>query len=93
MSAHTPAPWRAWQERAPHGPWFVDLGANACGGELLIGFKPGGEPDEANARLIAAAPDMLAALKAIIEADEDSDDTAVLQIARTACARAEGRQP
>ncbi len=63
MSEHTPGPWVAWQERAPNGPWMVEMGA----GELHIGFLPNGAPDEANARLIAAAPDLLAALRLLME--------------------------
>lgn len=63
---HTPGPWRVTlpdecivtnddgHEVADCSMWYEDLPA-VCA---------------ANARLIAAAPDMLAALKAIIDADE-----------------------
>ena len=47
---HTPGPWRALS----HGQWVVP-GVALCGS---------GELSEANARLIAASPDMLEALNA-----------------------------
>lgn len=69
MNAHTPGPWEAgrnpkwdagrsngWVVRPagefPHGRWIADCG------------YPGEPEREANARLIAAAPEMLEALKA-----------------------------
>ena len=57
------------------------------------------ECQEANARLIAAAPDLLAALEALVgeadlgEVDLDDDDRAKLEQARAAIARATGVQP
>lgn len=71
MSKHTPGPWEVGQQRRfeeltprwiirpegefPHGLWIAD------GGWI------GHEETEANARLIAAAPDLLAALKEAVE--------------------------
>lgn len=65
------------------GPWIVELGNQISTHE----FQPVGVAhvmrqggcEEANARLIAAAPDMLEALQAIVEADGQPDE--VLQIA------------
>ncbi len=57
------------------------------------------ECQEANARLIAAAPDLLAALEALVgeadlgEVDLDDDDRAKLEQARAAIAKATGGQP
>lgn len=68
--SHTPGPWKAtgqWirQEQAAPGTW-----------PRLIAFasddenrepKPLREESEANARIIAAAPDLLVALKALVD--------------------------
>ncbi len=65
MSAHTPGPWRV--ERQNPSP--------TTGEWMIAGTKPGylaevrdcGSGDvQANARLIAAAPDLLAALQALV---------------------------
>lgn len=54
---HTPGPWSVYE--ADDGDWHVVAGDD---GELEIaGFVDGGE---ANARLIAAAPDLLAIARA-----------------------------
>lgn len=55
MTQHTPGPWFAHN---------VGLGPNGAG---PFTYPLGNDPDKAaaNARLIAAAPDMLAALKAL----------------------------
>ena len=56
------------------------------------------EESAANARLIAAAPDLLAALEALVgeadlgEVDLDDDDRAKLEQARAAIAKATGGQ-
>ena len=65
MSAHTPGPWRPWKVEYSEGDeWEVLAGAN-----LPIAYISGwaGYSTEVNARLIAAAPDLLAALAGIIE--------------------------
>lgn len=59
---HTPGPWEAWQESAPNGPWIVQMGDY----QLYVGIYPDGQPDEANARLIAAAPLMYDMLTAVL---------------------------
>ena len=58
MSAHTPGPWKV--EYSEGDEWEVLAGAN-----LPIAYISGwaGRSIEANARLIAAAPDLLVALK------------------------------
>lgn len=60
MSKHTPGPWTYL--RNPEGTrWIIDAGAFHA-----IAATAGYEPDnEANARLIAAAPEMLDALEAV----------------------------
>jgi hypothetical protein len=81
-SSHTPGPWKAdglTVESITHG--------NIC---LVNLARPKG-PTEANLRLIAAAPDLLAALRKIVS---DGDFTAPEGMKRIACdaiAKAEGR--
>lgn len=59
MSAHTPGPWRREQNR--RGQWEV-FGATES---IVCRVANWTQPiDDANARLIAAGPDLIAALKA-----------------------------
>ena len=67
MSDHTPGPWRDWNESlgavmAPRSK-DADWGSRAV---ALVAQWPSAEERAANARLIAAAPDMLAALKGVV---------------------------
>lgn len=68
MSAHTPAPWY-WSDNVP------DFPKNHCIIVDADGFTIA-EPSpmsEADARLIAAAPDLLACLLDVLDADGDLD--------------------
>jgi hypothetical protein len=64
MSAHTPGPWSASGQGCAYvlggNPSFVVADCNAD--------RPHRAEDFANARLIAAAPDLLAALEACVDA-------------------------
>lgn len=70
QTKHTPGPWRAEQVRMggpsnPYLAWSVQ-GKGGCVAEIrYTGIHPKNQigEDEANARLIAAAPDLLAALE------------------------------
>jgi hypothetical protein len=68
-TGHTPGPWTTYHGRAT--PWWKVLAegrdvADVEGGEITVYNDPNHpEAVEANARLIAAAPDLLAALKAV----------------------------
>jgi hypothetical protein len=62
-SKHTPGPWKAQPREGIEGQWEV---VSACKiGWLIAAAAPDidGDPDEANARLIAAAPELLEALE------------------------------
>ena len=93
---HTPGPWRVRKDEP--GKWLLKQEGN--GGLYLFDLRecPGIAATDANARLIAAAPDLLAALRALITewdrpreipADPDWCDAIVGQ-ARAAIAKAEG---
>jgi hypothetical protein len=91
---HTPGPWSLSEKyhsvnvRAVDGPYVADCNASAA-----IGW----ETKQANAHLISAAPDMLAALKTLDSIErgmqgwhEDAKAEAWAK-ARAAIAKAEGR--
>lgn len=79
MSRHTPGPWVSFGTRRAHGaPGFEGLvrvdGATGAGNVIALVCTGGpgaasGDKDgiEANARLIAAAPELLAALRDLVE--------------------------
>jgi hypothetical protein len=65
MSAqHTPGPWFAVQPKHANGWWVVSTDPEGCDG---VDDSGDGGFEEANARLIAAAPEMLEALKECAE--------------------------
>ena len=94
MTQHTPGPWRvAFGNRLEvHGP------KDEIGWPASIVYNAGlctSEEAQANARLIAAAPDMLAALQDIMaESSRDDDDHDVIAtiqgVCRAAIAKAKG---
>lgn len=74
MSKHTPGPWRVEIDDSPDAAWawqwptIVSDEYEVVGTEGMYGDL---ETDMANARLIAAAPDLLEALKEVF-ADHDA---------------------
>lgn len=100
MSAHTPGPWRKATNLQGHTNHVVaDSYVTVC--SFLTSVKSSCDRDdiEANARLIAAAPDLLAALQSIAETvvyapegghEEVSD---CVRIAKQAIAKATGATP
>jgi hypothetical protein len=98
---HTPGPWKAHFEEA----YFVtgpDLGRVAMmmniKGAHGMGGRRSGDESAANARLIAAAPDLLEALQDLFEADMEhvlmgdgkDDQIEAIAKARAAIAKATG---
>ena len=91
---HTPPTWHAFAGAVFTGPKTsptfvarIDPGDNSFGGDGDIRY--------ANARLIAAAPELLAALADMLERFEDheqycNEDAAVVATAREAIAKATG---
>lgn len=95
MSAHTPGPW----EISP--PWSGFSKITGANGELIFGLAAGSaeekrsdEECEANALLIAAAPDLLKFLVAWVESTDLSEQTGSMRPvylgARAAIAKAKG---
>lgn len=99
MGKHTPGPWKC-DERPHFGAWFVrqdPVNWNGMGYQLICDCpaeKKGthyGDMFKANARLIAAAPDMLDALRLIAGEDGLCVTDGTIAAARAAIAKAEGK--
>ena len=100
--AHTPGPWFAhdnghyWEITCSDGAFGQTVG-DACASNAMYGpFEgPDGEPTnngEANARLMASAPDLLAVLKAFPGFTDDATvGDAWIETARAAISRAESK--
>lgn len=90
---HTPGPWRLHEQR---GRTYVVAGRGVEAGEFM-GHLIAAEttcPDwPANARLIAAAPDLLAACEAVLSAPVVAAPHPCWQMVRDAVARAKGATP
>lgn len=96
MSKHTPGPWASNKYTTSVSVPLKAIDCERIGFSIV--FVNGHREKEAvaNARLIAAAPDLLEALKEI--ADTDPVDAALdpqraVRIARAAIAKATGEQP
>ena len=85
MSGHTPGEWSYMQDGSePY--WGIGMaGKNPNLGHAMVYTK------EEDARLIAAAPELLAALKACADRLGDMDCGDELDLARSAINKAEGR--
>ena len=96
MTKHTPGPWKiddSWYDYTVVGP---------NGEEIIFQDGPHGTPTlkQVDARLIAAAPDMLEALERVLENSMDPKsveefggyclDSETSEIARSAIAKAKG---
>jgi hypothetical protein len=97
MSTHTRGPWQAIATEFEGGAkGFVILaqpGVAMRGFTTQVAYMLG---HEANARLIAAAPDLLAALKSCVESlsvnhPGDNEYWAALELAEAAITKAEGK--
>lgn len=109
--AHTEGPWEYIPSNEHHGPYVVaSIGGDVCdcyamSNPSALSVRNGGdsrplhfqhESADANARLIAAAPDLLEALKDIVDCAEDGTrfhyfvERSAVGAARAAIRKAEG---
>lgn len=89
MSKHTPGPWRFSSH--PHDGNYMRI---HCGSDPREGDNLRGYCGEANARLIAAAPELLEALQAFANEIVPINPHDPLWVnARAAIAKATGEQP
>lgn len=104
VSAHTPGPWRVATRRGTDAFYIVEAaGVEAAGPECPMwqGYRVAHVQDcnelmqnTANACLIAAAPDLLAALKACLASFDEVDRASELgRQVKAAIKRAEGARP
>jgi hypothetical protein len=93
---HTPGPWTVF-EQAPYSVWKGDAQIAACrvldqdgnvAGYMLSGWES--EQAQANARLIAAAPEMLAALEMVASLPGFERDEQYGMVVRAAIHAAKG---
>lgn len=103
-ATHTPGPWETKRAATPEAfPQFGVYAENGNGHDLAHAVSHGTDTHthaetEANARLIAAAPDLLAALRRLVDCQDEQDQTAFFMRFDSACnnaqeaiAKAEGR--
>lgn len=99
MSGHTPGPWRVSLDHpkcrdTPERIFFIHGGDSMRGLEIASLYEAARQPTaEADAALIAAAPDLLAALRDIAEGcsfPETDVQRAIRDRARAAIAKATG---
>lgn len=98
MSAHTPAPWNYGQVKQTNIFDIIGPDLTGQGREVVGTFRAtqGRVANLANARLISAAPDLLAALRFLvadyvaIEGEKLTGSRIPIAMAREAIAKAEG---
>jgi len=90
MTKHTPGPWKYGKElSARSGEWLISMDVGERGrGMQIAETRTGSGHENANARLIAAAPDLLNALTVLADACERMDIP--VDAARAAIAKARG---
>lgn len=101
MSQHTPGPWEASEATGQPGysEWFIHRDGESVAIASDVTDPETGQPSPENARLLAAAPRMLEALKSFAETDISRTDDSLVRFlviglqakARAAIAAAEGR--
>lgn len=96
---HTPAPWSVEIDHHTAAPEFIRTYVDGEMYDLASVLCDETGNATANARLIAAAPDLLAALKAMddafshyCEGDPSDDEIAALEAARATVAKVRGEQ-
>jgi hypothetical protein len=94
---HTPGPWLRESEINSEGSdWILVTKdyAEIVDLRLADGLVVSEQEQEANARLISAAPELLNALRGVADRwdkDDEADDPVLGAVIRTAIAKAEGR--
>lgn len=87
MNQHTPGPWRYKPHRIDSNYMLIYCSSESSEGDNLRGYC-----GEANARLIAAAPDLLDALQGILrgvfDGPDESDAAMLVTKARAAITKA-----
>ncbi len=91
MTQHTPGPWKLNPAMDFSGTWDAWLGKDGVTIAHIQSHKSK-ELTTANARLIAAAPELLEALKGLCEPADPATDSRRWEAAKAAIAKAEGER-
>ncbi len=83
MDQHTPGPWECSNDATPEHHTQITVYAETDGERVATVFRT-----EANARLIAAAPDLLSALRRAVQHNSDALDYDWIGAAEAATAKA-----
>ena len=91
-TTHTPGPWRVAKHDSLKDVRHIDAGPHGYERDTLAIVQ--GKRSESNARLIAAAPELLSALEALLEqadlGEVDDETRPIVEQARAAIAKANG---
>jgi hypothetical protein len=104
MSGHTPGPWTRCKSTESGGSFITHIDAEYVGHDVCFVYASHGmfdpvvttEQDDANANLIAAAPELLESLESVLTlarlkwGNLDKDAWAEFEKARAAIAKAKG---
>ena len=98
--SHTPGPWNVARTQSTHShpTRFWETLVESSDGLVAVGHGLTHQESDANAALVAAAPELLAALKTIAENSAEENEWDAVEklhanetLARAAIAKAEGR--
>ena len=91
---YTPGPWQVYADLPSAEPnWHIVTNASRMRVIANVHIEPGNSVDRANARLIAAAPDLHAALCRMLEMfGPGNQDTHAVRSAHAAITKAEGQE-
>lgn len=90
----TPGPWQCYADLpSTDENWYIVTSENRMRVVANVHIEPGNPTDAANARLIAAAPELLEALQGIMDLYVPTKDVnSVATAARAAIAKATGEE-
>lgn len=90
--SHTPGPWQVYADLPSTEPnWHIVTNASRMRVIANVHIEPGNAMDEANARLIAAAPELLEALQTLVDEGECYCLDAQERAGRGVCGHCQGK--
>lgn len=90
---HTPGPWSFLIDESGSGDEIFGYDVSAADGRSIVYYDNNDDPQtEANARLIAAAPELLEALQGVLEGLPFDGDESEYELAQAGCTPTEAAQ-